>query len=564
MTESALQPLLADPSAAPAAGEDVRADVQEVVRGIGRALKSHLLYEGTSPALDRQLEQVRERLEILWAKTGRVTVAVEEREILHEGVPVFHSGEDQRESLSFLLYRDGVREVTFSRGFEREELPAFLEILARVQRVRGDDVDDLLTLLWEREWLHFHYRYVEALVEGLQVPAATDQQPGRLSVVEEAEAEPAATIVSTDDFREALYFLDADELRRLEEELRREMRRDLWHGVLTALFDRLEDGGPLRQEQILGVLADVLPTLLGAGRLETAAYVLEQMVGIATSGRKLPAGVIRSLRAIFEQLADPLTVAELVRTVEQAGPAGSDAALAALLQYFPPDALAPLLKAGETSGSAAVRKSVLAAAERLGQANTDHLVKLVANADNGIAAGAARLIGRLRVTTAAGDVARLLRRPDAQLRVIAVEALQELRSPNASGALEEALDDAERDVRVAAARALAAIRYAPARAKLEAALDSKRLREADRTERIAFFEAYGGLAGAEGVPLLDRMLNGKSWLGRRENSEIRACAALGLGRIPHPSAEKALNAAAADPEPVVRSAVGRALKAIRT
>jgi hypothetical protein len=102
---------------------------------------------------------------------------------------------------------------------------------------------------------------------------------------------------------------------------------------------------------------------------------------------------------------------------------------------------------------------------------------------------------------------------------------------------------------VAAARALGTLRYAPARARLEAALDSKRLRDSELSERIAFFEAYGGVAGAEGVPLLDRVLNGKSWLGRRESGETRACAALGLGRIRHPAAEKALNAAAADADP---------------
>jgi HEAT repeat protein len=65
------------------------------------------------------------------------------------------------------------------------------------------------------------------------------------------------------------------------------------------------------------------------------------------------------------------------------------------------------------------------------------------------------------------------------------------------------------------------------------------------------------------VPVLERILNGRSWLGRRESAEIRACAALGLGKVRHPAAEKALNAAAADPDPVVRSAVGRALKSIR-
>jgi HEAT repeat protein len=167
------------------------------------------------------------------------------------------------------------------------------------------------------------------------------------------------------------------------------------------------------------------------------------------------------------------------------------------------------------------------------------------------------------VQTAAGEVTRLLSRPEAAVRLAAVETLQEIRSPSAAGALEGALEDADREVRVAAARALGTMRYAPARARLEAALDSRRLRDSELSERIAFFEAYGGVAGAEGVPLLDRVLNGKSWLGRRESGETRACAALGLGRIRHPAAEKALNAAAADADPVVRSAVGRALRGMR-
>jgi HEAT repeat protein len=149
------------------------------------------------------------------------------------------------------------------------------------------------------------------------------------------------------------------------------------------------------------------------------------------------------------------------------------------------------------------------------------------------------------------------------VRLAAVEALQELRSPTGSGALETVLEDTDRDVRVAAARALAALRWAPARARLEQVLDSRRLRESELTERIAFFEAYGALAGAEAVALLDRVLNGKSWLGRRETGEMRACAALGLGRVRHPAAERALAAAAADADPVVRSAVGRALRAIK-
>jgi HEAT repeat protein len=292
--------------------------------------------------------------------------------------------------------------------------------------------------------------------------------------------------------------------------------------------------------------------------------MLGELVGIATSGRPMPPLVFRAMRALFDQLARPETVAELVRIVEESGDTLSREHLGTLLGYFPPESLGPLLRAGEGSASETARAALLNAAERLAAPNPAALRAFVQDADPSIAAGAARLVGRLRVSEAGPDVARLLTRPEARVRVAAIDALQELRSPAASGALEAVLEDEEREVRVAAARALAALRWAPARARLEAALDSKRLREADLTERIAFFEAYGQLAGAEAVGVLDRILNGKSWLGRRESGEMRACAALGLGRVRHPGAEKSLAAAAADPDPVVRSAVGRALRSLKT
>jgi len=576
MTDSATETLIESAGGAPdGAAADVRAQVQDALRGLAKAWRAHLLYEGNSPALDRIVEGVRESLRRTFGVVPFFTVAVEERELTWEGISVYH-GEDAdrpgfggagrsdpaRENLAFTLYRDGVRELSFHRGFEREEMDELLSLLARVSRLRGEDQDDLLTLLWDRDWYHLRYRYVEALPEGAVVPAPSGD-PAQPAEAQPREEVQLASTVSPDDFRGALYFLDAEELRRLEGELAREMRRDLWTDVLNALFDRMEDGGALRQEQVVGILRDLLPILLGSGKLDTAGLILGELVKIATGGRRLAGPVMKSLRTLFDQLSDSATVAELVRTVEGAGAAVSEASLGSLLSYFPPEALGPLLKAAETTASPTVRRTVQTAAERLAEGAREHLARLLPDHDDAVAAGAARLVGRLRVTTAAGDVARLLRRTDANTRLAAVEALQELRSPNASEALEGALEDADPRVRVAAARALATLRWAPAKAKLETALDGKRLREADLTERIAFFEAYGQLAGAEGVTVLERILNGRSWLGRRESPEIRACAARGLGKIRHPAAEKALNAAAADPDPVVRTAVSHALKSQR-
>jgi HEAT repeat protein len=564
MTDSLVNTTAADDLAPPTGGapDPLRGEVREVVHGVAKALRAYLLYEGNSPALDRFMESLRGRMVALWDQMRELTLSIEERELHWDGAAVFQS--DERENLAFLLYRDGLREITLRPDFEAEELQELLVMLARVQRERGEDHDDLLTLFWERDWTTLRYRYVEALPDGTQIPGASSEERTAIAPPREEVEEQPAAIVSPEDFREALYFLDDTELARLGDELRLEMSRDLWRDVLNALFDRLQDGTPERQAQILGILSELLPTLLGSGRVDLAAFVLGEMVAVATSTRLAPE-VLRGVRGLFDQLAEAETVGELVRVVEHSGDKVRDDDLSTLLAFFPPAALAPLLGAAEASASDRVRRAVQSAAERLAGANPDHLVGLAGDASASVAAGAARLLGRLRIAAGAGAVSRLLTRPEAAIRVVAVEALAEMRTPTGAGALESALEDPDRDVRVAAAKALAAIRYAPARVKLEGMLE-KRLRDpkgAELSERIAFFESYGGLAGAEGVPLLEKMLNGKSWLGRRDSAEIRACAALGLGRIKHPSAEKALNQAAADPDPVVRSAVGRALRSVR-
>ena len=62
------------------------------------------------------------------------------------------------------------------------------------------------------------------------------------------------------------------------------------------------------------------------------------------------------------------------------------------------------------------------------------------------------------------------------------------------------------------------------------------------------------------MKLLDGFLNGRGFLGRKESGEIRACAALALGKMKAPEATAALEKAAEEQDPVVRSAVSRALR----
>ena len=128
-------------------------------------------------------------------------------------------------------------------------------------------------------------------------------------------------------------------------------------------------------------------------------------------------------------------------------------------------------------------------------------------------------------------------------------------------ALDRALNDQDREIRVNAMRALALRNHKASTARFQSLIKSKEIRDADISEKTAVFEGFGALAGDSGVPELDAILNAKAgFLGKRDDSGIRAAAAMGLGRIGTSRAREALNRASADKDPVVRNAVAKALR----
>jgi HEAT repeat protein len=141
-----------------------------------------------------------------------------------------------------------------------------------------------------------------------------------------------------------------------------------------------------------------------------------------------------------------------------------------------------------------------------------------------------------------------------------VRALEALGTPGALQLLEAALDDADREVRIAAAQAVGRRGYKGALARLEAVVRGKSDRTMDLTERMRFFEAYAEVAGPPALELLSAILSPGTFLRRKEHTEVRACAALALGRLKTPESREVLQRHRDDKELVVRNAVGRALR----
>ena len=145
------------------------------------------------------------------------------------------------ESLPWLFYKDGVRELTLLPGVEEEELIRLLDLLQRVRR-SGPEDDDLLTLMWEQDFLFLRYRAIQ-LATDEDVPAASETPglepgaPGHVTVSDDSSGAAESNVVEMKDFDSAVYFLDDKDIEYLRDAMKVEYEQDLRRNIICMLYD---------------------------------------------------------------------------------------------------------------------------------------------------------------------------------------------------------------------------------------------------------------------------------------------------------------------------------------
>ena len=560
-------------------GDDLPvADVRGLFIVLGKALRAFQLYDDNNPVRKRFVTSLREAFEQLWQEVEGLNLSIEEDRMLLVGEEVYQSS-SRSDSLAFLLYKDGIRDITFRPGVEGPEVEKILGVLQRAKMLKTAEADDLLTMLWEQDLEFFTCRSVDQITEGAVLPTApAEEERAALAQVLEGEAQAAEddageqedTAEGTppppkigQDFSPTLYALDPDEKEHLQRALASEMSRDLRHDVLAALFDRLGEAGyPDRKSEILKIFRGLLPSLLSRGAIEDAGTILEELAAVRAKPGILDEVYQHECDEFLDELSSTETLEELVRALQEGTIDVPVDVLGRFLRFLRAGALPVLLLAAEREEVPALKETLRGAVYGIAEANPEAILSLLEDRNPLVTAGAVRLVGMMGMAEAAPKLAGLMVHSDAGVRLALIETAQLLGDVTIADTLIGALSDAERDVRVAAARALATLGIETAAPALEALVTGKEIREADLTEKIAVFESYGLLGGAGAADVLKGLLNKKSFFGRREPSEIRASAARALGKARLPGAQEALRAAQKDADAVVRTAVRQALEGV--
>ena len=541
--------------------------VEELLRLVAKAARAHQLYLPNNPIYRGAIDSLRAGFVALWKETDEVTLVIAETEVQWFGVPVTKDTSKSTDNLAWLFYKDGVRELTIAPGFEENEVVAFLEMIQRARKANADE-DDLVTMLWEADFTFLKYRYVDVLSDGSgdALSDGRDVAPVTAEQVHEAAHQPvettrASSIIDMADFDATLYFLDEREIDYLQAEIAREYKEDLRVKVASSLLDIFEaQADPKIREEVLADLQTAMVYLLTAGQYRGAARILREAALAAQRATSLTPDHKDQLARLADRLSTPEVLTQLIQTLDATTEPPSREELGDLFDQLRPSALSTICQWIGRIRSEQIRQPLATAAGRLASLYTNELVRVIQDPDREISDEAIRISGIVKAQAAVPALSRILNDPDAARRLASAQALSEIGSAGAMQALERVLEDRDRDARLTAARALTARTHRPALARFDAIVKGRALRDADPTEKMAFFEGFGALCGDAGISHLSTLLNGRSFLGRREDPEIRACAAMALGRIGTPKAIEALQKSAGERDVIVRNAVGRALR----
>jgi hypothetical protein len=568
--------------------------VADWLQTLVRTIKAHRMYLSNNPTLHKFQADLEARTWSVLKEVGDLPLTVQQFDFLFENYSVYHNAAKE-ESLAFRFYSDGVREITLREGLEPQELRGFVEVLKRATDVATGQ-DDVVTLLWERDFRHIAYAYIplEDLMEEGQAPAdyaadeARDKAPGipwpAASAVEEPppvgkeaeEAEAQGIPVNRSDDWTPLAMATGS----WDESIYAQLTYGEAEAQAVAAAVVTEDVRPL-QDEVLEIVAAILAAEEETGGFHDSASAFQRFIELAfEEGNVARANQLlarlRSVaarkaesRAEFREVAEevireigrPSFLAQIAPTLNS-HPEIDPVVLINFLVQLGPSAAPSIC---DLLGQVNHMKFRRALCEALAISCKDDVEVLVARLSDSrwyVIRNVVYVLGRIAHQGVERALDRALHHEDVRVRKEAVRALGNIESPTSRGLLISAFRDADAGVRIQAALTLALRRDDRASLSILGAIQAPEFAKRDGNERRAFFEALGR-SGSDGlVPKLEALLT-KGGLFRAGNEEERFNAALALAWLGTPTALSLLHRELEGKRDVVRKAVEAALTAVR-
>jgi len=543
-----------------------------------KAIKAFRFYPPDNPTLKGFRDQLLKKFQFFLNKYQSFEIQIGEYDLSFKG-KILYENRDVKTSIAFLIYKDGLRKIRFMKGLEEWEVQGIIDVLKQSENINQLE-DDIVTLLWEKDFMHISFVATDEFLEETPViiPNNVDQFRKNLvfkpiahhvevDLIEEGSEEG----VDLDDILskvieeplpfvsdKRVYFLTPDEVEGLRKDVEGETDPTFVFNIMDILVEilALEKEREPYQDAV-NTLLKVLDAFLTLGDFTKAADLLKR-VNIILKTYDLQDWQIESIRKIIVEAGEEVRIDRIGRVLEREGGRLED--VNAYLLLLQKNSIKPLVKLlGELKNSK-TRRVFCDALSEIGKNAIEVFTPFTDDRRWYLVRNILYILGRIGKEESLPYIQKALNHEDLRVKREATQALGLIGGQKAIGLLVRGLTD--NDVRV---RCLSAINLGKGGKKaglipLLEVVQSKDFYKRESAEIKAFFNAIGMVGSNEAIPVLQQLLERKSWFGRGKTDEIRMGAANAMAMVGTPEATVILEEGKNSKDESIRDACIQALK----
>ncbi|MBI3378272.1 MAG: HEAT repeat domain-containing protein [Nitrospirae bacterium] len=539
--------------------DDIKA-AKEIVQALLKSKKTFRMYPETNPMYAKTIEDTNAKFRNFFDYRDELTFKIKQNEIFCDSEQIYYNSQKE-DNIALFFFKDGLREITFKKGFSVKELEDFLRILT-VDYDREVLDDDVVTLLWERDFQNVKYVVDEAFL--------TEDEDYESEAVREVKDKASdgdeLTKAYEDSFNEegvkdaVIVPLTDKDLQTVVKEMDKDAH-DKTGKLITIIFEMLYQAeNKSEYEDVAHFLNSIIEFSITHGDLETALHTLRktrEVIGgpfIADDARK-------NLDMVFSFLGFDATI-KLLGELLDSGIEINEKVWDEYVAFLDKNAIQPFITILGELKSIPARKNVINALISLGRKDIQSLAKGLYDSRWYVVRNIIYILGKIGDKAAVDYLLKTVNHSDIRVRKEGIKALGELGAPGVFPALRECFNDPEVQIRTAAARALGNIRSTTAKNIILQRMTAATFVKTEFSERKEFYEVLSHWKDNDIVEFLMKTFKKKAFFKRAFNDENRACAAYCLGLMGNKDALPLLHKAKESRNKLLREYVYSAIKRI--
>ncbi len=550
---------------------------KNLVHFLDKTIRSLLLYPKNNLIPREFKRKLYQNFSDFLDSNEELKLEVRKSQLLYRGRIVYEE-EEREQGITYALHKDGVRELIFIKGLEQEELTHFLETL-EIGFKSKDLEEDLVTLLWEKDFNHIKYLVVDDLMD-VDVPNAEDIPDdwdfnrllhSEIVLSQEENLLPEQKTYQNEEetkkLLEKLKEFSPEEIEKIHKLLEMDEYSRLLDDFFTILSEILitEENFSEFDELVQGI-ENALGSLINAGDFDSASKIIRRLRRLEQATRDSSTQAdLRSHRKAdrIKKAIDQAGEEERIRSVGLALNEKEIVDIFSAKEYLLSlnwNSISPILHLLRELKHFRARKMVCQVLEEVGK---DHIGIMGQGVNDSlwyVVRNVTLVLGRIGKEEGVKFLKNIINHPDFRVRKEVITSLIKIGGKEAQALLVSALDDEDRGIRILACRGLTQRKEKGALPTLMKIIQSAPFIDEPAEEKKQLLESLAIIGEDEVIPFIRKLVHKRSWLKRDKHNETRIFAIRALGFIKTTKAGETLKELSRKSNKVIRQACQSALR----